>query len=588
MRFFPAIAAAVCGLLIWVEAGAAPAPLEVLFGELESHRVRLSPDGKRLATAFLYGEKGEQRVGLAVVDIATKESRTIVRQADATVGAFSWAGDDRLLVTLYGTWGRVGLYAFNSQGKDMCEILPLALVDAGDPRMLLRHVSVIHTNHADESVLVARGPRIGAQPRARAYLYGGLDPSPGVYRIDTRSGKFSVVAKDPGRTMRWAVDRAGRVRVAWGFDAAAFKPDGSLVESTKFPRPQAFWMDETGAAKPLEGVVFDVNEEVQPIGFDPTGELFLFSGRQGGDRAAVYAYNQRTGKIEGPVVASDTVEISAADAVFSPHDNTVTGIVVQEGKPRVVWFDAKLKALASEIDAALPEFVNLFVGWSRDAKRVLVWSRSAKEPGRYYLYDEVAGTLEEVFARSRELRKYPLVDNTPVAIRARDGVTLHGFLARPANAPAGKPVPLVVWVHGGPWMRDTADYDPIVQFFATRGYGVLRVNFRGSIGYGRTFEELGRGQFGTGMIDDVMDAADWAVREGVARADRLAIGGASYGGYAVLRALTREPGKFKAGIALLPVADVPRQINDYKRKGYQLAHAHWVRWWAIRRPASRR
>lgn len=215
-------------------------------------------------------------------------------------------------------------------------------------------------------------------------------------------------------------------------------------------------------------------------------------------------------KIEGPLVASGTVEISAANAVYSPHDNSVVAIVVPEGRPRVVWLDPKLKGLATEIDAALPEFVNTFAGWTADAKRVLVRSRSSTDPGRYYLYDEQAGTLEEVLSRSRELRKYPLAEMAPVEIAARDGEKLHGFLARPGAAVKGRPASLVVLVHSGPWMSDTADYDPLVQFFATRGYAILSVNFRGSTGYGRRFEELGRRQFGDGMIDDLIDATKWA------------------------------------------------------------------------------
>jgi dipeptidyl aminopeptidase/acylaminoacyl peptidase len=560
-------------------ARAAPAPIDVLFGDLEANAVLISPDGRLLATAFPYGEKDQRRVGLAVLDIATKQSRTIVRQQDATVADFAWAGNDRLVVTLYGRYGRVGLYGFNSDGKEMCEILPLSLEDYADRRALLRQARVLYVNRGDGTVLAARSPLVGARERARKYLYGGMDPSPGIYRINTRTGEFSSLVKDPGRTTRWVVDAAGRVRVAWGYEAEAFAPDHSLRDPTAFPPQRSFWIDDEGQAARMENLALAPEDEAHAIGFHPVDGTFLFASRQGRDRAAIYAYSPRSGKVEGPVVASDTVDVLPDGAVYSPHDGTVAAIEVQEGRSRMVWLDPKLKVLAAEIDAVLPEFVNTFTSWSLDRKRVLVRARSTKEPGRYYLYDETAGTLEEVFALSRELRRFALSDMAPVVIKARDEETLHGYLARPTVPPAGGRAPsLILLVHGGPWIRETAGYNPIVQFFATRGYAVLCVNFRGSKGFGRRFEELGKNQFGTGMIDDLIDATEWAVREGITTRDRIAIAGASYGGYATLRGLTRHPDRFKAGIALLPVADVIRQIEDYKRKGYQLAHAHWLRW----------
>lgn len=567
-------------IVLWVvlsRGWAAPAPIETLFEDLEYNAALLSPDGRLLATAFHFGEKDERRIGLAVVDLATKQSRTIVREKDAIVTDFAWAGTDRLIVTLYGRNRRVGLYGFSPEGKEVCEILPLALDNPGDPRTLLRRARVLYVNRSDGSVLAARSPAFGWQERTRKYLYGGMDPSPGLYRIDTRSGQFAPVAKDPGRTTRWIVDQAGRARVAWGYDPEAYHPDNSLKDPTVTPAECAFWLDDSGRARPMEGLGLGPEEMADAIGFAPDGR-FLFASRRGGDRAAVFAYDPIQGAVEGPLVASDFVDISASGAVYSQHDGTVAAIRVPEPRPRMVWLDPQLKALAAEIAAALPEFTTTFTSWSQDRKRVLVRARSAKEPGRNYLYDDASGTLEEVYSLSGEVRRHSLAEVTPVAITARDGETLHSYLARPAAAPAGKPSALVLLVHGGPWDQDTADYHPIVQFFATRGYAVLAVNFRGSTGFGRRFAELGRNQFGTGMIDDLMDAVDWAVREGVTTRDRIAIAGASYGGYATLRAMTQHPDRFQAGIALLPVADVLRQIHDYKRKGYQLAHAHWLRW----------
>lgn len=567
------IAALMAGGLLASALGA-PAPVEVLFGPWDQSAVRLSPDGKKLATIFTYGDDNWQ-TGLALVDIATKQAQPVIKQHDAIVYNFGWVGGDRLIVTLLGHWWRTGMVSFDASGKNLREVVPLSLIDYSDRRMLLRGTRIIHVDREQQTVLAARSLRFWRQKQA-PYLYGGMDPAPSVYRIDLRTGEFTVVAKDPGRTMEWVADPAGKVRLAWGYAAEAFKADGKVADPKAVPGKRAYWFDDDGQSTVIEGITGSAKDEAQPLGFESGGRRLLFVSRRGADRAAVYAYDPATRTVEGPVVASDEVEISDDDALYSPHDSGVVAVMVREGRPRVAWLDPQLKALAKEIDEALPEFVNTFMDWSPDLKRVLIRSTSTIEPGRYYLFDREAGTLEEVVSRSRELRKHPLAEMKPVVVTARDGEKLHGFLALPKEAPKGRPLSMIVMVHGGPWERDTARFDPVLQFFTTRGYSVLTVNFRGSTGYGRRFEELGNRQLGTGMIHDVLDAAEWAVREGHAARDRIAIGGASYGGYAALRALTLEPDRFKTGISLLPVADVARQISDYKRRDQWLPYFYWT------------
>src|SRR5262249_29221531 len=152
-----------------------------------------------------------------------------------------------------------------------------------------------------------------------------------------------------------------------------------------------------------------------------------------------------------------------------------------------------------------------------------------------------------------ELEKQPLVKMWPVQIKARDGLTLVSYLSLPASADpdgdgkANAPVPMVLFVHGGPWGRDSWGYDPVHQLLANRGYAVLSVNFRGSTGFGKKFLNAGNLQWGKKMHDDLLDAVDWAVGAGVAPRDEVCIAGGSYGGYATLVGVSMTPTVFRCG-----------------------------------------
>jgi dipeptidyl aminopeptidase/acylaminoacyl peptidase len=198
-----------------------------------------------------------------------------------------------------------------------------------------------------------------------------------------------------------------------------------------------------------------------------------------------------------------------------------------------------------------------FINASRDGKKVLVKVQADVAPGRYYLYDTDAKKLRFVAARASWIKPEQLADMQPITVTARDGLVLHGYLTRPAGREDAKNLPLVVLVHGGPYgVRDTWGYDPTVQMLASRGYAVLQVNFRGSGGYGQEFMQRGYREWGRKMQDDVTDATRWAIAEGIADAKRICIFGTSYGGYAALEGVVREPDLYQCAIGYVGVYDL--------------------------------
>lgn len=547
-------------IAVTAAASAQPIPVKDLFRGYAFNRITLSPDGSTIATVFPHSQENDAvALGLAVSDLNTGISKILHREKYVSVVDLDWAEDRRLLTTLWGGFMRAGTFALNTDGSEMKEI-----VKPGEPSLLLG-ASMITARSGREGELLMALRKIGDRYERRRGYYDGQRRLPGVYRLNTRTGEHSLAVADPGWTTEWFSDRHGAIRVAFGWDKQAFKPTGGLVDQGTMPEQRLYWLGDDGGAREVRGVRLGQREEFNPLGFEADGKRFLFAGRQGEDRAAIWAYDPDSDKIEGPLVASEHVDIE--NAVLSPHDRTVVGIVIEDGLGRVEWLHPELRKLQAVVDKALPDHRNVFVGWGRDFRRVLVRCSSAREPGRYFLYDRARNSISEIYRAADWLKNARLGETEAIRLTARDGTPLHGFLTRPPGA-AAKPLPTVLYVHGGPWgIRDSATFDPVVQFFATRGYAVLQVNYRGSGGYGRKFEDLARFEFGGTMLDDLDDAVDWAVAQGHADPRQLLIAGASYGGYATLMGLVRHPERFRAGIALMPATDIVQQIEDYKFSG---------------------
>jgi len=247
-------------------------------------------------------------------------------------------------------------------------------------------------------------------------------------------------------------------------------------------------------------------------------------------------------------VLASNPEVDPADVSVHPTRHVVEGVVFEPGLPAWTLLDPTVKKdfdVFPHISRGFPEVV------SRDrADRTWVVSfRDAQGPTRYFTFDRTTLQGKLLFVDRPKLEGAPLSERKPVHFPARDGLPLHGYLTRPVGATSVGP--MVLFVHGGPWGRDRWKLDPSAQWLANRGYAVLQVNFRGSIGYGRKLLNAGNRQWGKAMQTDLLDAVNWAVKEGVAQKDGLAIMGGSYGGYATLAAAAFHPDVFRCGVDIV-------------------------------------
>ncbi|MDF9831821.1 dipeptidyl aminopeptidase/acylaminoacyl peptidase [Ereboglobus sp. PH5-5] len=560
--------------------------VEDIFRKYERFTIKLSPDGKNMVSIFAHNRVKSQRdvfasYGLALISVDDRKAAKLHDADDVHVQYFTWVGNKRIMAWMTGGFKneKRAIYAYDIDGEDFVELVP-PLIKGNKKQSaaaLLRWAKMIPSRTLwPDRVLMARRKTGDAYEERRSWKYAGMEPVPGVYQLNTKTGEIALVRRDPGRTMEWFADKQGVMRVASGHAPEDYDTKGLLKNPSQYPAGRVYWIDDDNSVRPMSGIVFGENENFLPMGFDYEGKKFLFSGRQGKDRAAIYAYLPESDTVEGPLIANENVDVETG--ILSPWDGTVAGIRYWDGKATTIWLDPHLSALQTEIDSVLPEFTNTFTSWSLDYQRLIIRSQSSQEPGRYYLFDQKTGHLEQIYRSAEWLNPKALGQTEPIQFKARDGLVIHGYITRPPGKTVGDCLPTVLLVHGGPWsVRDYDLFDPETQFFATRGYAVLRVNFRGSSGYGKRFSELSRKQMNLAMQTDIYDAIDWAVAQKYSNPDRLVIAGSSYGGYATLCALTGMPDKFKAGVAFIPVSDIFEQIAGYERRGRDGERAAF--WW---------
>jgi dipeptidyl aminopeptidase/acylaminoacyl peptidase len=239
-------------------------------------------------------------------------------------------------------------------------------------------------------------------------------------------------------------------------------------------------------------------------------------------------------------------------------------VTLEAGAQEWRFFDPKLQALADTLRRPNTSRIDL-ISMSRDESQLVVLETDSTG-GRYVLVDATnqrAVVLGELSSRRMHAIS-PLPKQVPVAFAARDGLPLHGYLTTPIDA-TGKDIknaPTVLLVHGGPWARDYGNNDDMPFFLANRGYAVLQVNYRGSSGYGKAFQEAAKGEFAGKMHTDLLDGVDYLFQQGITDPSKVAIMGGSYGGYASLVGMTHTPGRFTCGISLFGMSDIASLVND--------------------------
>jgi dipeptidyl aminopeptidase/acylaminoacyl peptidase len=504
-------------------AQAAPPPIiprRALFDAPQRTWATISPDGKRLA--FLAPVDGVQNVWLAPLnDLGAARPLTRITDRDV-MNRLAWPHDNRHVVF------------FREQGGDENWQAHRIDVESGDIRPLtpgpgVRSYLQQHSARFPGELLISHNGR-----DRRFYDIYRVDIATGESKLLQQNDGFAWLFTDPQFRVRYGI----RYRADGGFDMLL--------------------MDGPDAGKLLRRIEAEDAYTTEPIEISADGSTLYWRESQERDRSALMAQDLASGKFE---LLASSLEADVGEPVLDPVScRPIAAPIVYE---RRRW---------SAVDpSAVPDLDRLksagegelgWFGMSDDRKTWIAFVEPGAAPGRYLHYDRQVGTVRRLFSTRPALDDAPLVPMEPVVVTARDGLKLVCYLSRPRDAEAGRPGPMVLLVHGGPWGRDMPNFNATHQWLANRGYNVLSVNFRGSTGFGKSFVNAGDREWAGRMHADLLDAADWAVSERIAAPSRVAIYGASYGGYSALVGATFTPTRFTCAVDLFGISNLVTFAQD--------------------------
>lgn len=526
-------------LLATIALHAAPAPtptipqelsVEELFGAPTISRLTFSPDGRYIAAL----QPWEKRMNLIVVDLQKMQKTQLTSMKEENVADFLWASNSRLF------------FFMDDDGKESYRMFAIN-ADGSEPELVasFRSLGLLGRIHGDDRHYVVAGTGYQEQSFGRQVAPMHVSRWTDVYYIDLKTGRAKIHAHNPGNFDDWIIDRAGVARCG-----IAREPGAVSI----------YYRQSDGAPWEKIATFRDGEQSWSPVGFDGDNRTLYVASNIGRKTTAVFKYDPDK-RLLGELVHGDpTYDVESI--VYNDALNRVVGVWYQGERPTEVWFDERLRSYQRALDAAFPETLISIREASADNSRLLVFSHSDREPGRYFIFDPKARKLEPIAATLPNIDHRRMGQVHPFAMTARDGLRLHGYLTLPVGREP-KNLPLVVHPHGGPYgPRDNWGYDPEVQFYANRGFAVLQLNYRGSGGYGDWFERAGYRKWGLEMQDDLTDAVKWAIAQGFADPKRVVISGASYGGYATMAGLTFTPELYCAGINYVGVTDIMMLIDN--------------------------
>lgn len=496
-------------------------PLENFFKNPEKIDYQVSPDG----TYFSFMAPYENRLNLFVQKIGSDTTIRITSETERDITASMWAGNNRILF-IKDTGGdeNYQLYGVNIDGSDLKSYtnFPNVRTTIIDPLRKIDSLVIIGMNK--------RNPQV-------------FDP----YRLNLNTGELTLLAENPGNIQGWMTDHDGKLRVA-----------NAIVDGVN---NQILYRETED--QPFQPVLTtNFKETVSFAVFTPDNKMVYALTNIGRDKTALVLMDPKTCEEKEVLYMNDKYDIS--DLNYSEKKNRLT-VVACEGHKDMIrhYFDKEEEEIRKKLEAQLPGYNVGVTSMSKDENIRMIYAGNDRTYGTYYLYNVKENKLTKVADIAPWIKEEEMCAMNPITYTSRDGLTIEGYLTLPKGYTMenAKNLPVVVNPHGGPWIRDSWGYNPEVQFLASRGYAVLQMNFRASTGYGRKFTELGYKQWGQTMQNDITDGVKWLIKEGIADPKRVAIYGASYGGYATLAGVTFTPDLYACAVDYVGVSNLLSFMN---------------------------
>ncbi len=525
------------------------------FGARESViEPRLSPDGN----SVMYITPGPGPKTYAAISDLISGKTAVFANADGNPDVLRWcdySAPDRAVCRVTGAVNNAGvlisfgrLLSMGTDGKDPKQLgQPSSFYDAG-----LRQVDATVLdwgNRTDGKLLMEREyvPEEGKIGSHIVSTKSGL----GVDRVDTRTVQADPVEMPKDMASDYLTDGRGNVRMMRVDEAQG---NGTLTGRVKY----LYRRQGSHEWKSLVDFV-DSDDQIRPLAIDADiDSVYALKKKDGRD--ALYAIKLDGSGSETLIAANPNVDID--DVVRVGDGLKVIGYTYADATRHAIYFDPEFRDLAGALSKVLPKLPLIdFVDSSSNGRKLLIFASSDTDPGRYYVFDRDAKTLNEAMLDRPELEGRTLAQQKAVTIPAADGAQIPAYLTLPPGKEA-KGLPAVILPHGGPSARDEWGFDWLPQFLAARGYAVLQPEYRGSAGYGDSWLNVNGFKNWRTSMSDIAASTRWLAAQGIADAKRTAIVGWSYGGYAALMEGETDPSLYKAIVAIAPVTDLQTLKQD--------------------------
>ena len=486
-------------------------PMEDFFRNPEKSSFSISPNGNHIA----YMKPWKTRMNVFVMEMTTKKETRLTSSQERGIYGFTWLTNERIgYVKDEGGNENIHFFAVNIDMSNEIDLTPFENVQT----------RIIDDLEDDPNHII-----IGLNKRDPQIH----DP----YRINVNDGKMELIAENPGNISKWMTDHDGKLRIATTSDGV----NTSLLYRNK----------ESDEFKPILTTDFKVS--VVPLFFTFDNKNLYVASNRGRDKIAIFEFDLIKSKEGRLIFEHDEVDVS--NLLFSRKRKVLTGVSYTVAKNEMIFFDKWREEIQQQLEKKLPGYEVVITSFSKDEAEAVVVTYSDKSRGTYYHYEVNKNKLTELGKVSPWLNEKNMSEMKPIKYKSRDGLTINGYLTLPKGT-NGKNLPVVVNPHGGPWARDNWGYKSEIQFLANRGFAVFQMNFRGSTGYGREFWKKSFKEWGKSMQDDITDGVNWLIDEEIADPDRIAIYGASYGGYATLAGLAFTPDLYACGVDYVGVSSL--------------------------------
>lgn len=536
---------------------------ELFAAQPAMHSPQLSPSGKHIA-AFVHASSDAI---LWINDVAGEEKAFLLSNSKWKSRWFTWISDTELVV---------GAHVAHTLNRTPLIVSRLIYVD-----ILTRDVRLLFDKDKNEGFDQIQDSLIGTieNEPGRFLLEARKDFSQNtaVYKVngDSRNLPSRRVQNSQRDVLGWSADRLGNVRAGYGFTKKQNKGVLRLKSS------KGKWIDYSHLLESRDAEILAVpthNLDSVYIQMFPYGE----SDNTQANRS-VYELNVATG-LEKRMFGRDDTEVS--NLVLNPEGNKILAIKYNNEEIAQEILDPKWQQAQEVFDRLMPNTANTLIDASRNQEILLFAAEAPNIPRSYYIYKVAAKRIETLQMTYPDLVDVELGQVFSKTYTARDGLEIPVYLTLPAGLTptTTNNIPFVVLPHGGPNARDFKRFDWLTQLFVSRGYGVLQMNFRGSTGYGVAFQRAGEKEWGQAMQDDITDGTHWLIEQGLADAEKVCIVGGSYGGYAALMGVMKEPDLYRCAVSFNGVSDLRLLLKQAERFiGGRFGTRHIGRLWKDRK-----